>query len=261
MKDLNCFELQKLNSMTKYPSILTYHEIGDKGTLKGNLSENKCFEEDVIVTEKVDGTNGRIIIYNGDYMIGTREDIIYAKGDRIPNPTLGIINTLKPLADKLCEDLKEKEDSVIVVYSEVYGGNVTSASKQYTNSKKWAFRLIDICYINPEIISMIMKLKRDKIATWRDNGGQNFFVEDTINYFIERYHIPRVPYLAVISKETLPTNLKDTYEFLKSYIDSKAIIDSESGKAEGIVVRTQDRSLIRKIRFEDYERTQKRNGL
>ena len=54
--------------------------------------------------------------------------------------------------------------------------------------------------------------------------------------------------------------LKKLLEFLKFFENSKATIDSESGRAEGIVVRTKDRSLIRKIRFEDYERTKKRGG-
>ena len=55
-------------------------------------------------------------------------------------------------------------------------------------------------------------------------------------------------------------SLSKTYEFLKYFENSKAIIDSELGKAEGIVVRNKDRSLIRKIRFEDYEKTKKRGG-
>ena len=41
MNNLNIFDLQKLNSMTKYPSILTYHELGDKGMLQESLCEGQ----------------------------------------------------------------------------------------------------------------------------------------------------------------------------------------------------------------------------
>lgn len=260
MKDLNLssFDVQKLNSMTKYPSILTYHELGDKGMLQESLTEGKSFCGDAIITEKVDGTNGRIIVYNGDYMIGSREDILYAKGDRVINPTLGIIETLKPLADKLVS--MWPTNYLFVVYSEVYGGNVTSASKQYTKSKQWSFRVFDLCGINLEKIESLMLMERDKIASWRDNGGQHFDNEQNLQSFVDGYKLERVPYLTLMDGRDIPISLKDTYEFLKFFSNSKAVIDSEYGKAEGIVVRTNDRSIIRKIRFEDYERTQKRGG-
>ncbi len=52
-------DLGKLNSMTKYPSILTYHALGDKGLLQETVQIP--FEGRVIGTEKVDGTNTRLI--------------------------------------------------------------------------------------------------------------------------------------------------------------------------------------------------------
>ena len=261
MKNLSFFDLQKLNSMTKYPSILTYHELGDKGMLQESLCENKGFDEneEVYIHEKIDGTNGRIIVYNGDYMIGSREDILYAKGDRIVNSTLGIVDTLRPFTDKLCLDLIS-EDHMYIIFSEVYGGNVTKASKQYTNSKTWSFRLFDVCVIKPEVIKKVMNMNRDKIASWRDNGGQLFIPEYDLNNFANMYEVKRVPFLTVVNGIDVPVNLSKTYEFLSYFENSKAIINSESGKSEGIVVRNKDRSMIRKIRFEDYEKTKKRGG-
>jgi len=258
MKDLSAFDLQKLNSMTKYPSILTYHELGNKGMLQNSLTEGNSFNgKEVIVTEKVDGTNGRIVAYKGDYMIGSREDILYAKGDRVINPTLGIVDTLKPLAERLSIGWSE---DLYVVYSEVYGGNVTSASKQYTNNKQWSFRVFDLCKIASELIESLMNMERNNIASWRDHGGQYFEDDLGLQYFINNYNVERVPYLTLMDGEDIPKSLKKTYDFLKFFSKSKATINSESGKSEGIVVRTQDRSLIRKIRFEDYERTEKRGG-
>jgi hypothetical protein len=51
MFDIRQIDLGKLNSMTKYPSILTYHELGDKGVLKDALLVP--FSGRVIGTEKV----------------------------------------------------------------------------------------------------------------------------------------------------------------------------------------------------------------
>jgi ATP-dependent RNA circularization protein (DNA/RNA ligase family) len=53
--------------MTKYPSIPTYHTLGDKGIL---LEETISFDSEVILTEKVDGTNSRIILLpDGTFVI------------------------------------------------------------------------------------------------------------------------------------------------------------------------------------------------
>lgn len=260
MFSLNKFDLDKLNSMTKYPGILTYHEIGDKGILQDKLSVTSFRDyECVIVTEKVDGTNARIILFNKDYMIGTREDIIFAKGDRIINPTLGIVNTLKSFADRLSSDLPE-DDCIYVVFSEVYGGNVTAASKQYTSTKQWCFRLFDICRIESKEISNLTAMEKDRISQWRENGGQCYFTEEMINDFVDKYSIQRVPYLETLNGNDLPVNLAGTFVYLKQFEKSMAGIDFTDGRAEGIVVRTPDRKLIRKIRFEDYERTQRKGG-
>ena len=66
--DLTKIDLALLNSMTKYPSIPTYHTLDPKN---GALSEPaSAFEGDVIGTEKVDGTNSRIILTpDGRYLI------------------------------------------------------------------------------------------------------------------------------------------------------------------------------------------------
>ena len=95
------YGLEKINSMTKYPSILTYHKIGDKGILQPELTDGTKFDEEVYVTEKVDGTNTRIIVSGCDYIIGSREDLLYAKGDRIINHSMSIVDTVKSIADRV----------------------------------------------------------------------------------------------------------------------------------------------------------------
>jgi hypothetical protein len=64
ISDLSADELRKLNSATQYPSILTYHVLGQRGRLTEARTADFRDEArtDVIVTEKIDGTNARIIL-------------------------------------------------------------------------------------------------------------------------------------------------------------------------------------------------------
>src|SRR5262245_22884963 len=95
-------DLAKLNSLTKYPSILTYHTLDPRNG--GLLEEVTAFVGTVIGTEKVDGTNSRVIcLPDGCYLLGSREELLYAKGDLIGNPSLGIVDGLKETAEGLCE--------------------------------------------------------------------------------------------------------------------------------------------------------------
>lgn len=146
------YGVNKLNTATKYPSIMTYHDLGDKASLVESLVEGKDFfgYDNCYITEKIDGANARIIFVGGaddveqDYIIGSREELLFAKGDRFGDPTLNIANTIKNVAEKLtCFS----NDSINVLFGEVYGGDVTKASKQYTNDKSFGFRVFDIAEI------------------------------------------------------------------------------------------------------------------
>lgn len=97
-------DLSKLNSMTKYPSIPTYHTLGEKGAL---LEETVPFEGEIVLTEKVDGTNSRIILLpDGTFILGSREELLFAKGDLIGNPALGIVEALKAVASTLPQPIE-----------------------------------------------------------------------------------------------------------------------------------------------------------
>ncbi len=72
--------------MTKYPSIPTYHALDPRNG--GLLDETVPFTGTVLATEKVDGTNARIVqLPDGGYLLGSREELLYAKGDLIGNPS------------------------------------------------------------------------------------------------------------------------------------------------------------------------------
>ena len=75
---------QKINSLTKYPSILTLHKLGQKGRLTSEWATD-IQGETMFATEKIDGTNVRIICLGNEYLVGSREFLRERRddGDRI----------------------------------------------------------------------------------------------------------------------------------------------------------------------------------
>lgn len=89
--DPHSIDLRKLNSITKYPSIATYHSMGGKGRLQEELLNPVPPNAELDASEKLDGTNTRIIVLPGDpvatYFIGSREDLLTYQHDLVPNTT------------------------------------------------------------------------------------------------------------------------------------------------------------------------------
>lgn len=248
-------DLTALNSMTKYPSIPTYHALDPKN---GSLIETETvlFPGQVIGTEKVDGTNARIIsLPDGNFLIGSREELLYAKGDLIPNPSQGIVAALRDLA----ADLSPVDNDVMRVhFLEVYGGKVTAASKQYTGQKVVGFRLFDVAMI-PDYRDVLAQ-GAATISAWRDSGGQPYLDEDALTTAAENDGIPLTPRLFQIDSADLPRELGTTRAFLTEHLPTtrSALDDTAGGQPEGIVLRTPDRDVIAKARFADYDRTLRR---
>ena len=262
--------LQILNSITKYPEIKTYHVIGEKGILKEE--RNVIFQDDVIATEKVDGTNGRIIVLPDGYFIGSREELLYASGDLLHNPAEGIVQALRPVAEeiqrriavKLSENPMMETDLLVVFYLEVYGGKLP-ANKKYTNSRKFGARLFDYFCMDKETYAPLFDINKPEwFDGWRNHNGQPFATEDELKRIAEQCGLDLVPRLPISTP--MPVNILDGLMFLKQFGGGKSsegrdffatrvALDGEPGKAEGVVVRSSDRKIIAKIRFEDYERT------
>lgn len=246
--------LAALNTATKYPSIPTYHALDTKN---GNLLEDQPthLTGDVILTEKVDGTNGRIVLFSdGDYFIGSREELLHARGDRITNPALGIVEALEPLADRLKP--RDEHRQILVFFLEVYGHKIGGAAKQYTTSGQVGYRLFDIACLLPDVLEW----DRAQISSWRDGGGQRFCNEATLQRAATAEGIELTPRLATLDAAKVPTGIQETHDWLSAYLPATnvALDDSAGGQPEGIVLRTTDRSVIAKARFQDYRRTLKR---
>ena len=244
-------DLTKINSMTKYPSIPTYHVLDPKD---GKLTEARNAEmvSELRATEKIDGTNSRIIQFPDDsYIIGSREELLYADGDLIGNPALGIVDAMKYV---LKEGPLGDSNYLTVFYFETYGGKVTAQSKQYTGEKRVGVRLFDVAIILDWV--EMLKWPATAYSTWRESDTERFVDEAGLARY--GFTLSLVPRWSIT--EPLPLGVADTYEWLKGQIQQTAcgLDEGAGGRPEGLVVRTLDRSKIVKIRFEDYERTLKR---
>jgi hypothetical protein len=243
-------DLDTLNSATKYPSIPTYHALGDRGSLTEEVTQ---FHGDVLASEKVDGTSSRVVrMPDGDWYIGSREELLTARGDRVPNRALGIVAALNDLAQRL---KGEPTDRITVFYLETYGARIGSNAKQYTDGTSVGFRMFDLAYIPTRVLDW----SREEIASWRDGGGQPFATEAVLQRAAEAEGIELTPRLATFPAGTLPASIESTHTWLAETLPRTLVgLDAGAGgRPEGIVLRTTDRSVIAKARFQDYERTLK----
>src|SRR5690349_5017210 len=159
--DIRRVDLRALNSLTKYPSIPTYHLLDPRNG--GLRDEAVVFSGPVVGTEKVDGTNARIIMLpGGDWLLGSREELLYARGDLIGNPSQGIVAALKPVAEALAP---VTGDEIRVIYVELYGGKVGAAAKQYTTDPtRYGWRCFDVVALRDHAEQLTWPAER--ISAW-----------------------------------------------------------------------------------------------
>lgn len=231
--------------------------------------------ESIYITEKTDGMNTRIITFGDDWVIGTRDAIIYAKGDRIlseDNIKRSIIKMLFPIAEGLVSGANDS-NNINVYYGESYGHGI-NGYKHYTLTGKHGFRLFDSVVYQVGDVNQITSMDKAVIAGLRDHykmngrwGSVSELSKIAENY--KGYGLSTVPYLSVIDKYNnftgLCKTLESAYSFMQQYISSKAALDDSDGdiskgykRSEGVVVRNSNRLYIKKMRFEDYEKTFRR---
>lgn len=251
------YNLAALNTATKYPSIPTYHDLGPGGYLQESGNPFKDHDGPVYVTEKIDGTNGRIIICgggDGDWYIGSREHILTASGDRVANPALRIVDALKPLAMTMA-DIAWAPGVLQVFYFEVYGDHNLPGWKVYGDGTRTDIRLFDHIVNLPE---SILAEDVETIARWRDQGGQPFANTLGLQTIADVIGVSTVPTLAMVPSGAF---MSDTVDQMHEYMTSiaartkAAITPGQLTQPEGIVLRTADRSIIRKARYQSYDRT------
>lgn len=245
------YPLRSINSATKYPSIPTYHALGPKGVL---LEAHMHLDQTVIATEKIDGTNSRIVLLpDGTCLIGSREEWLHALGDKVFNPALGIVDALREVAIRV-QSLQATLGGAAThaFYFETYGGKITAASKQYTSAGQVGVRLFDALSLES-----LPTTDPASLARWRDAGGQAFANEQRLATLADKLEVQLTPR---VEAPPPPSGIVETYEWLKQHMPvSLVTFDSAvSGAPEGLVVRSPDRSHIVKVRFEDYRRHMRR---
>lgn len=255
IRDLDSEGLRRLNSATQYPSILTYHALGERGRLLEDRTTDFTVDSSTIeVTEKIDGTNARVVVPPRSFgrpVIGSRTELLHCLGDVIANPAQGIVDAILLYAETM-ETVFSERNTVTVVFGEVYGGKVSSGSKNYSTTGTIGFRLFDVAMIPLDILDW----EASRIANWREQSGQRFADVALRSEMTAAVGCETVPGLTA---QPPPVSVAETHAWLTALLtDTRARLDNSGrGKAEGVVVRTSDRSQIAKIRFEDYERTAK----
>lgn len=263
--------LQLLNTLTKYPSIEVYHKLGQKGESIDELTNSFSFDNrTVYVTEKIDGTNSRVLMLtddNGnvvDYIIGSRQDLLYARNDRRRDPTCGIVDTMIVPADSICLlcDGNLLPNHLYVLYGETYGGNLPEA-KQYTSNKNVTdIRFFDMWHMPMDEVMEKLEMTDDKLSSWREHGGQPYVHVDELDEFCKMFMLTRVPYIKAIPGTDIPTSLQGVWDWMQEFAQTNVKMDDNArSNAEGVVVRYGDRSEIRKIRFPNYRKSQQKGLL
>lgn len=256
----------KLDSLTKYPSIETFH-IMDRGILREN--ETNLTEEfgdrTLLVQEKIDGTNMRIIVSHDGYIIGSRNQLLSYRDDLIWSDLNAIMT--KSFAEMIFVSLKDTEilkKHLLVFYGELYGGNIGKASRQYTKNKDlFCFRLFDVAKFDTQKVieelfqtpvSSIKGLKR-KYQNWIDITSHQKF--DGFLEPLNEMNVKKVPAVGVYKLSKLDEDIETVYKTHLSVFSKSQAKEEEGakGKSEGIIVRDEKRNFIRKLRFEDYQKT------
>jgi len=241
----------KINTLTKYPSILTLHKLGDKGKLLSELTTS-IEREQMYATEKIDGTNVRIICYGDEYLIGAREFILHHSDDLYFDNAQEIVSGLKNLKIQI-----PQTEKLTVIYGEFYGGKTSANSKQYGKElngfRVFDFAVYDDLTILDEDLSVISRWREqetDKGITY----GQKFLNREEM---LENF--PNFDYVPLVEFRFDNFEHKTVLDSLNKFIPKTnvALTETALNKPEGVILRNEDRSKIVKVRFEDYERTLK----
>lgn len=270
------YTVERLNVMTKFPSIPHLHEYGDRGTVNMDalaVDPDEFFP--AYATEKIDGTNVRVCVSMGRVFIGSRDNWVWAEGDSLSRPDMGIADHFlqPPFLDSFLADLRDYQNT-IVYYGELYGGGIGSAWKNYCQTDKWrCFKVFQIVLGRNNLIAEKLtdsSLKLDQIAEMREDYKLRMpFLFDIIGDFngiVDRmpsaFEGNRVPRLDLVQARDIPSTAAATVEFLRGLVPETlcALEDCEPGPAEGIVLEGANGQLA-KMKFAAYERTAKQEGM
>ena len=246
---------EKVNTLTKYPSILTLHELGEKGVLTEELT-TQVRGEKLYATEKIDGTNARLIFMGDEYLIGAREFILHHSDDLYYDQTQGIVDGLKSIGFTA----PPVSDCLTVVYGEFFGGKSSANSKWYGKEKN-GFMVFDIALYKD---LSILNSDLPEISLWRERRTERGMVygQPFLSIGEARERFPMFSYAPAVEFDLGDYSHEEVLNGLRRCIPRSLVTLTETatGAAEGLVLRTWGRSKIVKVRFEDYERTLRKSN-
>lgn len=282
--------LRKLDSMTKYPSIETLHAFGGRQRFIEELtaSGKLLFEcHSWSLSEKINGTNGRLLLFPKDYLnvileiVGQHDWLLGTRDNLIMSPTtdpivMAMIEQLSSEAQRISNRLNSESGkpwsngvSVLVIYFELFGGNIGAGARNYSRDGSRSFRVFDVRTISLEEVLDILFMPIEKIAGARERNALpgHWYESQELSEFCSNFGLTKVPGL-IGPKTKLPEDIQGAYQWLTQAIEQQKIVGEPLGtkagndlplvaldRPEGVVIRNQDRSVIVKLRFEDYERT------
>ena len=254
-----------INSMTKYPSILTLHKLAQDGrTLLNDMTTKIDDNVTLFSTEKLDGCNVRLIFYRGQFLIGSRDNMLHFGGDLYYQSEYDIVDSLydmlpiAKIADSIAASIYGNH--LVVVYGEFYRGKALPKGKNY-GRETHGFRVFDICAFKEGDLDEILKMKPVQISRWREGEGeggmyygQPFLSYNVMGVFCEVFGFQQVPMVPFFMHGTSHEEVLSAMR--QALPKSNAALSDDATKIpEGIVVRTSTRSRIFKLRFENYEKT------
>jgi len=229
-------ELEKLNSLTKYPSIYrpwSPVQEGKKPYFIGDLivaddARDEFSRTSFEVTEKLDGTNVRIIYTNQGWFIGNRNELLQYSEDVLCWDKDNILETVKPYLPDLLSSLEfalqhnGMHRTVVVAFGEVLGDRI---GKRYRGMRR-ELRTFDwrVCP-RPDWPSAPNDIQR-----WRQTG-QGFL---RLGYDSVREHA--VPHLGGVKGEQL-LNPREAFNWLVNLGLSDI---SDKYTREGVVIKKVD---------------------
>lgn len=275
--------LAQLNTLTKYPSILTLHALGERGRLTPDFTTPSLFTQPLTATEKIDGTNARLLVFaDGSYVVGSRENLLTVSGDLLFDPAVGIVDGLRRLvfpqfADvhghlpRLVYHAAGQPAPLTVLFGEFYGGKVTGSSKHYGPPAQVGFRVFDVvAFSDADALAAQLQADIRDLSLWRETEtptglryGQHFLPETALAAYLAQVGLPAVPSLPTFTASADEATHESVLYWLRQHLPhTQAALPghTEPGRAEGVILRTADRSAIVKVRFEDYERTLNQRG-
>lgn len=256
--------LARINTLTKYPSIPTYHKLDERGRLTMERTVVFAHDAEIQVTEKIDGTNVRLLVFDPSlpirrWIIGSREEFLTAQEDFIFNRAMGIVEHMRLMMAQCGGETPM--GCVRVYFGEVYGGKVGAHAKNYNDEDpaRVGFRLFDVIEWPVGDFVSLLDLSCSQLSTIRDASNQPFVDRTTLSLIAEECAFATVPFLTAGPP---PAEVPETLHWLDSVCGptTRAALGEHGGRAEGVIVRTADRKQIAKLRFEDYERTVRQNA-